>query len=147
MSPRRALAADAAALAVLEDAFPTGRWSESAWAQEIASPRGLVLVESDAAGPRGVIALSVAADTVDLNRVIVAPHARRSGLARRLVLAGLTWAGEVGASQVMLEVEADNAAARALYDQIGFVALATRANYYGPGRDALVMALPLEGAA
>ena len=27
--------------------------------------------------------------------------------------------------------------------QIGFVTLARRANYYGPGRDALVMALPL----
>ncbi|QIK71391.1 GNAT family N-acetyltransferase [Propioniciclava coleopterorum] len=147
MSPLAARPEDAAAIAALEDAFPTGRWSEHAWSEEIGSPRACVLIEPGATGPAGVIAFSVAGDTADLNRVIVAPDARRAGVARRLVLAGLTWAAEAGASQVMLEVEADNAAARALYDHVGFVALATRANYYGPGRDALVMALPLGGAA
>lgn len=147
MSPVPATAADAAALAALEDAFPDGRWSEAAWAEEIASPRGRVLIEPGPHGPLGVIAFSLAGDTADLNRVIVAPAARRGGVARRLVLAGLTWAADAGASQVMLEVEAGNTAARALYAHVGFVALATRANYYGPGRDALVMALPLGGAA
>ena len=92
-------------------------------------------------------AFSLAGDTCDLNRVIVAPGTRRAGLGRRLVLEGLVWAGERGATQVMLEVEADNAPARALYAQVGFLSLATRANYYGPGRDALVMALPLGGHA
>jgi ribosomal protein S18 acetylase RimI-like enzyme len=44
---------------------------------------------------------------------------------------------------MMLEVEDGNEPALALYQQLGFVTLARRSNYYGPGRDALVMALPL----
>lgn len=86
---------------------------------------------------------SAVADVADLNRVVVASDARRAGIGRRLVLAGLEWADAMGAQQVMLEVEAGNDPAIALYEQVGFVALARRANYYGAGADALVMALPL----
>jgi ribosomal-protein-alanine N-acetyltransferase len=40
----------------------------------------------------------------------------------------------------MLEVRADNAAARALYDRAGYVVLSTRRRYYQPGDvDALVL--------
>lgn len=148
MSIAVATPGDAAAIAALEECFETGRWSRQAWAEEIASPRCRVLLQTDAAGAAlGVAAFSLAGDTCDLNRVIVAPGTRRAGLGGRLVLEGLAWAGERGATQVMLEVEADNAPARALYAQVGFLSLATRANYYGPGRDALVMALPLGGHA
>ena len=40
----------------------------------------------------------------------------------------------------MLEVRADNTAARSLYDHSGYVVLSTRRRYYQPGDvDALVM--------
>ena len=90
MSPRLARPADARHIAALEESFETGRWSEAAWAEEIASQRAHVVVEGDAdAIPLGVAAFSVAGETCDLNRVVVAPVARRGGVALRLLLAGL----------------------------------------------------------
>jgi ribosomal-protein-alanine N-acetyltransferase len=47
----------------------------------------------------------------------------------------------------MLEVRADNGAARALYEAVGFTVLRVRPRYYQPGDvDALVMRLDLVGA-
>ena len=136
--------ADLPGIMALEDAFTLSRWSEQSWADEIDADCRLTLVEKDAAGAvRGVATFSAVEDVADLNRVVVDAGARRSGIVRRLVLAGLEWAEALGAQQMMLEVEAGNAGAIALYEQVGFVALARRANYYGAGADALVMALPL----
>lgn len=45
---------------------------------------------------------------------------RRRGLARRVLASLLAWAGEAGARGVWLQVEADNAAAIALYRAAGF---------------------------
>ncbi len=136
--------ADLPGIMALEDAFTRSRWSEQSWSAEIETDGRLTLVEKDAAGSvRGVVTFSAVEDVADLNRVVVAPTTRREGIGRRLVLAGLEWADAVGAHQVMLEVDATNTAAIALYEQVGFVALARRANYYGAGADALVMALPL----
>lgn len=142
-APALATPADAADIAALEEAFASGRWSLAAWEEETVSPRGQVLVQRVEGVLVGVAALSIAGDVADLNRVLVAPTARRGGIARRLVTAGLAWAAGRGAHQVMLEVEASNEPARALYAQVGFVPLATRANYYGPGRHAQVWARPL----
>ncbi|MDO5629799.1 MAG: GNAT family N-acetyltransferase [Mobilicoccus sp.] len=145
MTPTPATKADLPAIMGLEQAFDHARWSEDAWAEELASPRACVLLERDAEGRVvGVVTFTRVEEVADLNRVVVAPDARRAGIGRRLVLAGLAWAAEHGVQQVMLEVDADNAPAIALYDSVGFTRLATRANYYGAGRDALVMALRLE---
>lgn len=136
--------ADLPAIVALEQAFTRAGWSEQSWADELAADGRCTLVEKDAAGTvRGVATFSAVADVADVNRVVVAPEARRAGIGRRLVLAGLEWAQAVGAQQVMLEVEAGNVPAIGLYEQVGFVPLARRANYYGAGADALVMALPL----
>ena len=45
---------------------------------------------------------------------------------------------------VLLEVEERNSPAIRLYEDLGFMVLARRRNYYGSGLDALVMELPLE---
>lgn len=136
--------ADLPGIMALEACFTMSRWSEQAWADDLASERAHVLVERDADGTvLGVATFSQVAGLADLNRVVVHPDHRHRGIGRRLVLAGLAWATESGAHQVMLEVDAGNEAAGALYGQLGFVALARRANYYGAGHDALVMALPL----
>ena len=136
--------ADLPGIMALEEAFTRAAWSERSWAEELDADGRCTLVEKDAAGAvRGVATFSAVADVADLNRVVVSPEVRRAGIGRRLVLAGLEWAAAMGAHQVMLEVEAGNTGAIALYEQVGFVPLARRANYYGAGADALVMALPL----
>jgi len=39
----------------------------------------------------------------------------------------------------MLEVATDNAGAISLYENLGYAQVSTRSNYYGRGKDALVM--------
>ena len=48
-----------------------------------------------------------------------------------------------GAERLLLEVRADNTAARGLYDSAGFRLLQTRRGYYPGGVDALVLVLDL----
>ncbi|WP_048858098.1 GNAT family N-acetyltransferase, partial [Acidiphilium multivorum] len=76
----------------------------------------------------------------------VAPPARRCGLARALLTVALAAARARGAETVFLEVEADNAAAIALYRAAGFIAAGRRRDYYGAGRDALLFSLRLSGS-
>lgn len=141
-----ALPGDLPAILTLEETFARSRWSEQSWADELGSERGHVLVERDADGAlRGVAAFTHVDGVADCHRVIVHPDHRQRGVGRRLMLAGLAWAGDLGARQMMLEVDAGNDPARGLYDALGFLTLARRANYYGAGHDALVMALPLTG--
>jgi ribosomal-protein-alanine N-acetyltransferase len=49
-----------------------------------------------------------------------------------------------GCSQVFLEVRSNNDAAISLYESRGFDRQALRADYYGPGLDAVVMRLRLD---
>ena len=63
----------------------------------------------------------------------VAPHLRRQGVARALLTDFFARARRAGATRIMLEVAADNAAALALYRALGFVHQGTRQNYYRRG--------------
>ena len=123
---------------------PGEQWSESAWAEELVAQDRYVLARLDASARIiGVATFSCVAEMADLNRVIVRPEARGQGIGASLVRAGLEWASAVGARRMLLEVRPDNAAAVALYRRLGFSALTTRRDYYGPGHHALVMLRPL----
>jgi len=63
----------------------------------------------------------------------VAPHLRRQGVARALLMDFVARARRAGATRIMLEVAADNAAALALYRALGFVHQGARQNYYRRG--------------
>jgi N-acetylglutamate synthase len=75
-------------------------------------------VEAALPGARGRAALD--GDWVGVHSVVVEPHARRQGLARTVLAGLLDWAASRGATTAWLHVEIDNAAAIALYEQIGF---------------------------
>ena len=75
--------------------------------------------------------------------VAVLPEFRRQGIARELMRQMEHWAKERGAASVMLEVETLNESAIALYQALGYSQISTRANYYGFGQDAYVMAKEL----
>lgn len=120
------------------------QWSETAWAEELAGADRYVLARLDReARIVGVATFRCVGDLADLNRVIVRPDVRGQGIGASLVRAGLDWASAVGARRMLLEVHPDNAPAVALYRGLGFAAIATRRDYYGPGLDALVMERPL----
>lgn len=116
------------------------QWSEAAWAEELDSPDRHVLARLDRdARIIGVATFSCVEDMADLHRVIVRSDARGQGIGASLIRAGIDWAGAVGARRMLLEVRPDNDSAVALYRRLGFAPVTTRRDYYGPGRDALVM--------
>ena len=123
------------------EGFPTDeRWSERSWSGELLGEGRTVLL-ARGAQPAGVVVFATVGELADLHRVVVAPTYRRQGLALRLVRAGLLAVRHLGARAVMLEVEWTNDAAIALYQRLGFEQLFVRKDYYGPGRDALILKL------
>ena len=88
--------------------------------------QGWVLRRADsAAGADGGAVLAcgqtaVESELVGLYDVFTAPEVRGQGLARRLCSALLARAGAAGASMAYLQVDADNAPARAIYQRLGF---------------------------
>ena len=84
-------------------------------------------------------------DEVHLLNVAVHQARRGSGVGRTLVEAVIAEGRETRARTMFLEVRAGNIAARRLYRRLGFRDLGVRRGYYGPGQDAIVMELKLDG--
>ena len=81
-----------------------------------------------------------------MQTIAVAPTAQGQGLGRRLLDALLDEGRRREATEVLLEVRADNEAAQALYRRAGFDRIGLRRAYYQPGGiDALVLRLKLRG--
>lgn len=134
---RTAQDSDLEAILALEDAFaPAERWSRQSWGEELSHCHVLV---ADCPPVVGAASFRLIVDEVELDSVVVAGHFRRTGLATQLINEGMRWANSRGAGRMLLEVALDNEAASALYSKLGFVELSRRKNYYGSGRDALVM--------
>lgn len=111
-------------------------------AQEIADLMQSPLVF--AVGDARAFALGRAiADEAELLTLATDPDHRRKGLARARLAAFEAAAKARGARIAFLEVAADNAGARALYDAAGYVQTARRRGYYArPDRgpvDALIL--------
>lgn len=73
----------------------------------------------------------------------VLPAAQRRGLGQALLAAVTSAAKQAGAQKLFLEVDAGNAAARALYSKTGFERVGLRRAYYRDGADAIIMRLEL----
>ncbi len=74
--------------------------------------------------------------------IATAPGQQGRGTGRLLLADLVRRATAHGVEAVLLEVRADNAAARRLYDRAGFEVISVRRRYYQPGDvDALVMRL------
>jgi ribosomal-protein-alanine acetyltransferase len=145
---RRAQAADVPAIMELERAiFVTDAWSERSMLSEVTGEHGYYLVAFEPETPEridgyaGLLAPRGGGEG-DIQTIAVAPHARRRGLGRALMLALIGEARHRGAREVFLEVRADNPGAQTLYRALGFEEIGVRPKYYQPdGVDALVMRL------
>jgi GNAT superfamily N-acetyltransferase len=105
--------------AALSPVAPQHRETMTRMLESIAAPAGFATVE-DAQGPMA-FALGVADGThVGLFDVLVAPRARRQGLARRLTQSIGAWGKALGAESIYLQVVATNEAALPLYAGLGF---------------------------
>lgn len=108
-----------AGFAELSPVAPRHRETMTRMLTSIASPVAFASVE-DAQGPMA-FALGVAdGEHVGLFDVLVAPRARRQGLARRLTQSIGAWGKSQGARSIYLQVVATNTAALPLYASFGF---------------------------
>lgn len=124
--------------------FGAEAWSVESWWGELAGrPRREYLLAEDRSGITGYAGLDHGGEVSDVMTIAVLPRARRTGLGRRLLEELITRSRAAGAQRLLLEVRADNEAARGLYAARGFTELQTRRGYYPDGTDALVLALDL----
>ncbi|MFD3446897.1 tRNA (adenosine(37)-N6)-threonylcarbamoyltransferase complex transferase subunit TsaD [Microbacteriaceae bacterium 4G12] len=147
---RRATSADLARIMAIEHAtFATDAWSAATMAGELDSAHTYYLVVEDDARPDAVVAYAgllapQGASEADIQTIAVIEEARGTGLGRALMRELVAEAERRGATELFLEVRADNPAAQGLYRSLGFEQIATRPRYYQPdGVDALVMRLAL----
>lgn len=145
---RRATEADVPAIMELErSTFVSDAWSERSMRSEVTGQHGYYLVAFEPEHPdridgyAGLLAPRGSGEG-DIQTIAVAPHARRHGLGRTLMLALIGEARARGAREVFLEVRADNPGAQTLYLALGFEEIGVRPKYYQPdGVDAIVMRL------
>jgi [ribosomal protein S18]-alanine N-acetyltransferase len=141
---------DLAAVLEIERRSFAQPWSRAFFEKELSTPFARLLVAQEEHGARPPTIVGYACrwrvtDEVHLLNVAVHPERRGLGHGRLLVEAVVTEARACRARVVFLEVRAGNVVARRLYRELGFKDLGTRRGYYGPGQDAIVMELRLDG--
>jgi ribosomal-protein-alanine N-acetyltransferase len=138
-----------AAHAVETELFPDAWSAETFWSElaHVPESRHYLVAEDDGAVV-GYAGLAVVGHQADVQTLAVAPAAQGQGLGRLLLGALLDEARRREATEVLLEVRADNEAAQALYRRAGFERIGVRRGYYQPGgTDALVLRLRLRRGA
>jgi ribosomal-protein-alanine N-acetyltransferase len=141
---RQPMALDIPTLAVLDkEYFPYSPWSIAQFKEEFAGIPAtrffeLAISENEIVGYAGVFAPGNGA-VADLLTVTVVNGFRRQGIAKKLISDIEIYCQTKGSSAVMLEVAVDNTGAISLYENLGYLQVSTRSNYYGSSKDALVM--------
>lgn len=136
---------DLDAIASIEARVNPQPWSRSLLAHELTLPPAachwLVAVDGaePAAGVVGFGGMMYAPDAAHLMLLAVDPEFTRRGIGLSLCVELFREARSRGATDITLEVRASNAAALALYERLGMVAVATRPGYYPDGEDAVIL--------
>jgi ribosomal-protein-alanine N-acetyltransferase len=95
----------------------------------------------------GFVIGRIAADQAEILSIGVAPEWQRRGIGRNMVEGLVRAARRAEVKRLFLEVASDNAAAKALYESLGFAPAGHRKAYYqrpkGESADALILALDL----
>ena len=120
---------------VLEQAcFGSDAWTEESMRYEMLADHTRYFVLLDGETIRGYAGLSKipASNQADIQTIAVDPALRGQGYGRKLMEKLLSEAQNLHATEVILEVRADNPAAQSLYSSIGFDHIDTRKRYYQP---------------
>ncbi|MFB3853598.1 MAG: ribosomal protein S18-alanine N-acetyltransferase [Vicinamibacterales bacterium] len=132
----------------LEDVLEIERTSfENPWTWEMlrgelmnAPVSRIYLLRNGAGRTLGFCSVWVVEDELHINNLAVDPEWRRMGAGRAIMNAVLERAARLGCRTATLEVRRSNAAARALYEGLGFGLIGIRKGYYTkPDEDALVL--------
>ena len=140
MQVRPAISADLPTLLALDRATPAAaHWSEAQYRRLFTEDTCNVTLVIEEDYVRGFIVACGLGPEWEIENIVVAEAARRSGLGERLVAQLLALAGARGARSIFLEVRESNGPARALYSKMGFAEIGRRRSYYrNPEEDALL---------
>ncbi|MGO3146710.1 MAG: ribosomal protein S18-alanine N-acetyltransferase [Leucobacter sp.] len=128
------------------EVFEADAWSLDMIREELSGDhRRYIVVEGDSGAVQGYAGLLLIGTDGDIQTIAVRPEARGGGHGRALMNALLDEAASKRATQVFLEVRADNPIPRELYKSLGFTELGVRPRYYQPDNvDAVVMRLEMK---
>lgn len=137
---RRIARTDIAGIMKLEEGAIDHPWEQQAIEALYSSDMKTALVETDAEGDLiGYVGAEWVLDEGNIGNLAVAPGHRRKGIARRLMEEIEKDLKGHGITVIFLEVRHDNEAAIALYTSLGYKTYNSRKDYYGEGKDALLM--------
>ena len=139
-----------AIMAIETSVFPEDAWSAGTMLAELRDRNGHYLVAFPPDDPSRIDAYAGlraprGLPQADIQTIAVVEDARRHGLGRVLLLRLIDVARERGATELFLEVRADNPGAKSLYVSLGFEEIAVRPGYYGGVVDAVIMRLGIPG--
>jgi len=135
-------AADIDAIVALEHDSFTNPWSRDTlvWELTHSDVTRVYLLRDAEDRAIGFCIVWIVFDELHINTLAVSPFFRRRGMATFLLREVMAEAARDGARRATLEVRESNAAALALYAQLGFRVTARRRDYYSnPVEDALIL--------
>ena len=128
--------------------FPEEPWDAEALGRILALSGGFGRLAWSDDMPVGFVLARDLGNECEILSLGVLPEFRRRSVGRTLLRAVIEEARQQGRPSVVLEVGADNEAARALYADAGFVTVGYRPRYYRRGGetvDALILRCPVTG--
>jgi ribosomal-protein-alanine N-acetyltransferase len=126
--------------------FPEDPWDAGSFEQILSQHNVFGYLAWFSEAPAGFVLARDLGDEADILTFGTLPEMRRRGVGRALLDAIVGQAGRRHIGSIVLEVAADNEAARRLYGAMGFVRVGRRPRYYRRDHaaiDALVLRLPI----
>ncbi|WP_191602132.1 ribosomal protein S18-alanine N-acetyltransferase [Marinomonas algicola] len=137
---RKALVEDLNGIDVLDKASNENPWGKKLIKDALESRSNWVIADDKEQSIFAWLTASVVLDESELELIVVHPECRRLGYAKQLIE---QWFDEMmgrHVSQFILEVRESNLPAISLYQNVGFVPVGLRKNYYAaPNEHALLM--------
>lgn len=132
---------DAHEIATIERrCFSHDTWSESSIINDIKRENRIWYKAQDrSSNIIGYCAFMLSNDRAELLKLAIDDAHRKKGIATALLLNAFYDIRNLKKDMIFLEVSAGNISAINLYKSIGFTQVSIRKNYYGQGRDAIVM--------
>ncbi|WP_416346335.1 ribosomal protein S18-alanine N-acetyltransferase [Arthrobacter sp. MI7-26] len=136
---------DVTAVEVLERRlFPVDAWPMQMFFDELAQVDTRRYVVAEAGGQIVAYAGLMCIERIaDVQTIAVVPEFEGRGIGSVILTELIEESRGRGATEVLLEVRADNPRAQALYARFGFEQIHVRRRYYRDGTDALIMRLTL----
>lgn len=137
---REMTAEDVPFISHLEEETFSMPWSAASFLQMIEKEDARYYVAEEDGKLLGGCGLLLIAGEGNITNVVVAPEARRRGVATGMLSHLLAAGNHEGLTAYTLEVRVSNQAAIALYEKLGFVSEGIRPNFYEkPMEDAMIM--------